>query len=104
MIDKTRLSDNCRTCYRPFLARYISVDACPLGYLGLYSTVVRPSSGRSRTVAEPGTRRPHGIDFWGVLPYTRGMTEQEFRNEMWRHLVAILKAVALYWFGRKLNI
>lgn len=32
------------------------------------------------------------------------MTEHEFRLEVWRHVVAIMRALAFYWFGKRLNI
>jgi hypothetical protein len=32
------------------------------------------------------------------------MSEEQFRNEIWRHAIAILKAIALYWFGKRINI
>jgi len=32
------------------------------------------------------------------------MTEKQFKLEMWRHLSAIFRAIALYWFGRSIII
>ena len=32
------------------------------------------------------------------------MTEAQFKLEIWRHLVAIFRAVALYWFQRPIVI
>lgn len=32
------------------------------------------------------------------------MTELEFRLAVWRHIVAIVKALSLYWFGKYIRI